>query len=34
MFSLEKLNDADSKEKYHIEVSYRFAPLEDLDTEV
>jgi hypothetical protein len=34
MFSLKKLNKVDGKEKYHVEVSNRFAALEDLDTEV
>jgi hypothetical protein len=33
-FNLKKLNEVKGKEKYHIEVSNRFAALEDLDTEV
>jgi hypothetical protein len=33
-FNLKKLNEVDGKEKYHVEVSNRFAPMEDLDTEV
>jgi hypothetical protein len=33
-FNLEKLNDVESKEQYHVEFSHRFAALEDLDTEV
>jgi hypothetical protein len=32
-FILKKLNEAEGKEKYHIEVSNRFTVLEDLDTE-
>jgi hypothetical protein len=32
--SLRKLTDVEGKEKYRIEVSKRFAALEDLDTEV
>jgi hypothetical protein len=34
-FNLKKLNDVrvEGKEKYHIEVSNRFAALEDLDAE-
>jgi uncharacterized metal-binding protein YceD (DUF177 family) len=32
--NLKKLNEAGSKEKYYVEVSNRFAALEDLDTEV
>jgi hypothetical protein len=32
-FNLKKLNAAEGKEKYHVEVSNRFAALEDLDTE-
>jgi hypothetical protein len=34
MFNLKKLNEVDGKKKYHVEVSNRFAALEDLDTEV
>jgi hypothetical protein len=30
-FNLKKLKEAESKEKYHVEVSNRFAALEDLD---
>jgi hypothetical protein len=33
-FSLKKLNDVEGKEQYRVEVSYRFAALEDLDREV
>jgi hypothetical protein len=33
-FNLKKLNGVKGKEKYHIEVSNRFAALEDLDAEV
>jgi hypothetical protein len=33
-FNLKKLNDVEGKEKYHDEVSNRFAALEDLDIEV
>jgi hypothetical protein len=33
-FSLKKLNDVESKEQFRVEVSNRFAALEDLDTEV
>jgi hypothetical protein len=33
-FNLKKLNEAEDKEKYHVEVSYGFALMEDLDTEV
>jgi hypothetical protein len=33
-FNLKKLNEIESKEKYHVEVSNRFAALEDLDAEV
>jgi hypothetical protein len=33
-FNLKKLNKAEGKEQYHVEVSNRFAALEDLDTEV
>jgi hypothetical protein len=33
-FSLKKLNKVNGKVKYHVEVSNRFAALENLDTEV
>jgi lipoate-protein ligase A len=33
-FNLKKLNEVDGKEKYHVDVSNRFAALEDLDAEV
>jgi uncharacterized metal-binding protein YceD (DUF177 family) len=33
-FSLQKLNEEVGKEKYRVEVSNRFAALEDLNTEV
>jgi hypothetical protein len=33
-FNLKKLNEVEGKEKYHVEVSNRFAALENLDTEV
>jgi hypothetical protein len=33
-FSLKKLNKVEGKEQYHIEVSNRFAALENLDSEV
>jgi hypothetical protein len=33
-FNLKKLNEVEGKEKYRVEVSYRFAALEDLDAEV
>jgi hypothetical protein len=32
--NLKKLNVADAKEKYRVEVSNRFVPLKDLDAEV
>jgi hypothetical protein len=32
--NLKKLNDVEGKEKYRVEVSNRFAALEDLDAEV
>jgi hypothetical protein len=32
--NLKKLNKVEGKEKYHIEVSNRFAALEDWDVEV
>jgi hypothetical protein len=33
-FILMKLNEVEGKEQYHVEVSSRFAALEDLDAEV
>jgi hypothetical protein len=33
-FNLKKLNVVESKEKYHVEVSNRFAALEDLNNNV
>jgi hypothetical protein len=33
-FNLKKLNEVEGKERYHAEVSNRFAASEDLDTEV
>jgi hypothetical protein len=33
-FNLKKLNGVEGKEMYHVEVSNRFAALEDLDAEV
>jgi uncharacterized metal-binding protein YceD (DUF177 family) len=33
-FNLKTLNEVESKEQYRVEVSNRFAALEDLDTEV
>jgi hypothetical protein len=33
-FNLKKYNDVEDKEQFHVEVSNRFAALEDLDTEV
>jgi hypothetical protein len=33
-FNLKKLNERESKEQYHVEVSNRFAAVEDLDAEV
>jgi hypothetical protein len=33
-FSLKKLNEVEAKEKYHAEISNRFAVLKNLDTEV
>jgi hypothetical protein len=33
-FNLKTLNKVEDKEQYHVEVSNRFATLEDLDTEV
>jgi hypothetical protein len=33
-FSLKKLNKVEDKEQYHVEISNRFAALENLDAEV
>jgi hypothetical protein len=33
-FNLKKLNEVEGKEQYRVEVSNRFAALEDLDAEV
>jgi hypothetical protein len=33
-FNLKKLINVEGKEQFHVEVSNRFAALEDLDTEV
>jgi hypothetical protein len=33
-FNLKKLNDVECREQYRVEVSNRFAALEDLDAEV
>jgi hypothetical protein len=33
-FNLKKLNEVESKEQYHVEVSNRFAAMEDLHKEV
>jgi hypothetical protein len=33
-FNLKKLNDVEGKEPFRVEVSNRFAALEDFDTEV
>jgi hypothetical protein len=33
-FNLMKLNEVEGKEQYHVEISNRFAALEDLDAEV
>jgi hypothetical protein len=33
-FNLKKLNDVESKEQFCVEVSNRFAALEDLDADV
>jgi phosphomevalonate kinase len=33
-FNLKHLNDAESKEQYRVEISDRFAALEDLDAEM
>jgi hypothetical protein len=33
-FNLEKLNEVEGKKKYRVEVSIRFAALEDLDAAV
>jgi hypothetical protein len=34
MFSLKKLNELEVKVQYHVEISNRFAALENLDAEV
>jgi hypothetical protein len=34
MFTLKKLNEVEGREKYSVEISNRFAALEDLDSEV
>jgi hypothetical protein len=33
-FNLKKLNEVEGKERYRVEISNRFAALENLDTEV
>jgi hypothetical protein len=33
-FNLKKINEVEGNEQYHIEISNRFAALENLDTEV
>jgi hypothetical protein len=33
-FNFKKLNEVEGKEKYHVDISNRFAALEDLDAEV
>jgi hypothetical protein len=33
-YNLKKLNDVEDKEQFRVEVSNRFAAMEDLDTEV
>jgi hypothetical protein len=33
-FNLKKLNEVEGKERYCVEVSYRFAALEDMNAEV
>jgi hypothetical protein len=33
-FNLKKLNEVECKEHYHVEISYRFAALENSDAEV
>jgi hypothetical protein len=33
-FNLKTLNKVEGKEQYHVEISNRFAALEDLDAEV
>jgi hypothetical protein len=33
-FNLKKLNEVEGKEKYRVEISNRFAALEELDAEV
>jgi hypothetical protein len=32
-FNLKELNEVESKEQYHVEISNRFAALKNLDTE-
>jgi hypothetical protein len=32
--TLQKLNEIESKEQYRVEITYRFAPLENLDAEM
>jgi hypothetical protein len=34
IFTLKKLNEVEGKEKYRVEVSNKFAAVEDLDAEV
>jgi hypothetical protein len=34
MFNLKKLNEVEGKELYHVEISNRFAAVENLDTEM
>jgi hypothetical protein len=33
-FNLKKLNEVEDKEQFRVEISFRFAALEKLDTEV
>jgi hypothetical protein len=33
-FNLKKLKEVEDKRQYHVEISYRYAALENLDTEV
>jgi hypothetical protein len=33
-FNIKKLNEVEGKEHYHVEVSYRYAALQDLDAVV
>jgi hypothetical protein len=33
-FNVKKLNEVEGKKQYHVEVSNRFAAMEDLDAEV